>query len=93
MMILPRRTVIQGLISLIAAPTIVRVSSIMPVRAMAVEELYWQERDVTIHLTIPPYVNATFFPILRPDGTPITAGELFAGEEYTIDLRTRRLVP
>jgi hypothetical protein len=91
-MILPRRTVIKGLISLITAPAIVRASSIMPVRAM-VEELYWQERDVTIHLTIPPYVNATFFPILRPDGTPITAGELFAGEEYTIDLRTRRLVP
>lgn len=63
-----RRSLITGLISLVAAPAIVRVSSLMPVSAAALKpefEIYWGNTSPTLAMitreAVELFVNSNAF--------------------------------
>ena len=98
-----RRSLITGLVSFIAAPAIIRATSLMPINAGLVPDglcsirlrLFWVDdsrlwRD---HKPIPiKQIRLNGLPICRADGEPVTAGELVTGETYSFSPSTGRLV-
>jgi hypothetical protein len=99
-----RRSLITGLVSFIAAPAIIRATSLMPINAGLVPDsgrwsvrLFWAEVDTTRlwrdHEPIPiKQIRLNGLPICRADGEPVAAGELVAGETYSFSPLTGRLV-
>ena len=76
-MIINRRSLITGLVSLIAAPTIVRVSSLMPVKLMEPTPVIGD-----LDLLIPGfYADITIdHPLYRAAGSPLRGCDLAAGQ-------------
>src|SRR5260221_3884153 len=95
---LSRRSLITGLISLVAAPAIIRVASLMPINSglapgtdpwWTLVPLFWAEIDesripiLTKTMLITGSLTIASTPLLRA-GEQVRAGELIAGEAYKI---------
>jgi hypothetical protein len=99
-MIINRRKLITGLVSFIAAPAIVRVGSLMPVKAVELE--WWQLGDgiptnleglVYAKVVDPSIVAGTLInghPIYKRDGSLFVGGDLVVGETFTLDYNDGR---
>jgi hypothetical protein len=86
--VISRRSIITGLISLVAAPAIVRAGSLMPVKVMAptpaLGDLKWWSGSVSHFYAeiIPPTINGR--PLYKPDGSPVRGGDLVSGQAVVV---------
>jgi hypothetical protein len=94
--IVNRRKLITGIVSLIAAPAIIRAGGLMPVKVMEplpTLPFFWGPepnffREATQHGTMT--VNGQT--IYKPDGTPLAGGDLMPSQIFRVALNGGRWI-
>ena len=88
---LNRRSLITGLISLVAAPAIIRAGSLMPVKLMTPTPVIGTlDFPIGINLLVDTTINGQR--LYRPDGSPLLGGDLVAGEVVHIGFDGKRWI-